>query len=368
MDLCSLAEICTRFQQIIRRIFPTKLKINAHEDNKYSVIASKYSSSRKRKLLELHGDDAIEIILRNFGPILLQIKIMDLCRESDHMKSSFLLNLVWKYCVEILEDPDICSNNSPQTVKSKPFYNRRLQALELRYMDIRGGFDSSANFDSLIELKVDPGCSSILEMIFRKLERFYFKDSYYIDNSLLRTFISRHPNLTTLHIDAYVNATYRTDFLQEICNSCRELVELSLDIGLCARYSFLPLQSLKRLKTLQLFNGSCTDLASVPAMTNLRELSLYNCRPPRGQFDYLMQLTKLRISRWWPSSPELIDVIRRLIHLEEFEARDFRLNEQTFAFIVEIVQERSHVLTLKCDFRFPYDYVEDQKVRLVQSM
>lgn len=71
--------------------------------------------------------------------------------------------------------------------------------LALNKIYIRGAFDS------LIELRVEliKGFSSILETILPKLERFTFKDDYSFSRcDLLQTFISRHPALKALHINA----------------------------------------------------------------------------------------------------------------------------------------------------------------------
>lgn len=372
MDLCSLSETCTRFQKIVRRVFPTKLEITFRGETEYDVTSSKSSTSRTKKLLENQGNDDIEIILRNCGSSLCGLTINSY-RDSSDERLSFLLNLVSKYCVDALESPDIdCEKVSEiSTVKSNPIFNRRLQALVLNGINIRDGLDFFDDLESLIELTFEnvTGCSPILETSFPKLKRFTFID-YRVDDFSLQKFITHHPRLKTLRIIVHKFRKNRTGFLQEIVSNCTELEELNLNIGSERHeYSLLPLQSLKRLKTLKLWYVPCNNLSFIPGMANLRELWFMCCSPPKDEIVHLTQLTKLRIYHR-DHYVDVVDVIKRLINLEEFKVGYFTLKEKTFINIVEIVKGRPNVLTLFCSFDFSYDskkYDENQRLRLIRS-
>lgn len=260
IDLCSLAQTCTRFQRIVRQIFPTKLEIVFRPaDKKYSVESSKYQRSKTKQLLEKQEAADIENILRSCGSTLSEFSIKDSFYLLE--SSSFLLNLLSKYFVERLETPFLLPTADNQILKSEQIFSQ-LQVLVLNRMDIRDGFDSFADFGSLTELRVFDvkGCCSILRTIFPELKRFFFIDSK-VNYFSLRSFISHHSRLKTLYSQANIAVTFRSDFLREIGDSCQELEEL--DLCFLSRggiYSLLPLQSLKRLEILQLGIKKCKEL------------------------------------------------------------------------------------------------------------
>lgn len=364
MDLCVLAESCTRFHKIVRCIFPTKLEfqykadrieehiskdeIRTHIQLRPSVVRSiEYSSDGTETSRQEQGDDAIETILRNFGPVLREITLDSNYNLADQ-RASVVLNLMSKYCVV-----DALVNPAVVAVKSKPMFSQ-LQVLVLNRINVYRGFDAFANFDSLIELRVRHviGRSSVMKVTFPKLERLFFEDRL-VNEGALQNFISRQTKLKILHIRLEeIDENYNIALLQGICKSCQELERLSLDFGHKTKYCILPLQSLKRLNSLELSHGI------IPPKTEHHELRSIELYAPRTEFDYLKQLKRLRINHW--SSDiilDVVDIIKRLVNLQLFqiEVKSFLLSENIFAQIVRIVKGRPNVLTLKCRYNFFYD-------------
>lgn len=373
MDLFTLEKTCKRFQQIARQAFPTILDISIiYADKSYSVVASK--SGGRRSLTEKYTHVGIETIFRNCGSNLRGIIIQD-TENLSMERPSFLLNLVSTYCVNSVSSSDVNCVETPEVQTEEPEQIiKRLQSLDLRCLNIKDGFDSFADFESLVELKVSyvNGSSSILETIFPHLERFTFIDRY-TDDFSWQTFILCHPRLKMLHVHIYMPDINVNVFLQGICDICLHLEELSFRFGHSMEESFplslLPLQSLNRLKTLKLWFLQLIDLSFVSAMTNLHELCLHFCDLPNDELVYLTQLTTLRIFRDGSSDLDVVNVIRRLVNLVEFEVQIFVLNEETFKKIVRIVRGRPQMLTLRCIPSFDYNYnencVESQRVRII---
>lgn len=163
MDVCSLGETCKRFQQISQCVFPKNCSIEMTKKDHYDVVSTtKFLNSKKRPSQD------IERIFKSFGSFLTEVSIVE--------QSTFVLNLVSEYCVENLENLMLHSCTIPiviLSVKMEPIF-KRLQTLDLRYVDIECDQALFADLDSLVELSVwyVENCSVILENIFPKLERF----------------------------------------------------------------------------------------------------------------------------------------------------------------------------------------------------
>lgn len=89
MDLCSIAESCSRFQLISQRLFPKNLRVYGKGHGLYDVASSEYLNNNDL------SSQAIERILKNFGSFLSEISITSYCEEREHEEQShFMLNLV----------------------------------------------------------------------------------------------------------------------------------------------------------------------------------------------------------------------------------------------------------------------------------
>lgn len=372
MDLCSLAEACTRFQRITERVFPKELWIDICL-NGHCEVVSRYSPFRGNRAHE------IERILRNFGSFISALSISRHTRED---RAVFVLNLVTKYCVDTLERLRIHSQigffeiPAVLTIQLKPIF-KRLQLLELRNAVIVDDETLFTGFDSLIELRVimvENGFA-LLENIFPKLQRFTFQGMFDKVDHSLPIFISRHTSLKSLDLRIRIFERCKVNVLQVIGN-CKDLEKLTINMGCTKAASLLPLQALKSLERLKLWFVSCDDLSFVPSMTKLRELHLTTCVLPEdpNSFASMIQLTKLHITLEECDTVDVVDIIRRLINLEELtveygRSSKFVLDEETFTKIVKLVKGRRNVLALKCEFDFFYNSEncdENQKVRLMR--
>lgn len=368
-DLCSIAETCTLFQQITRRVFPKDLDIKINSSWEWEYVFS------SRRYEEQDIVDA-ERILKNFGSILTEIVIHGVGKWLGGTSYDLVVQLVAEYCVDSLDSLKIWDENSKidvklsvdTTVKLKPIL-KRLQILHLSYVDIVEDETLFADCDSLVELSVAcvDGMRPLLGNTFPKLERFTCIDNYLdeVDEvDQVAHFISRHPKLTTLHLDG------ACCILQTIGSSCKELEELSIEYR-CYSCSLQPLPTLKSLKILELFFANGADLKFLSDLPQLIELRLHEFEKQKpddfGQFALLTQLTKLHLERMKGLvASDVVEIIKRLINLEELSVA-VTLDEQTFSRIVGLVKGRPHVLTLECKFDFNWKNCdENQKVKLLR--
>lgn len=166
MDLCSLADTCTRFQQIVQRVFPRGLSIEIQ------LTGYRVGASRKYLPIENRPPQDVRNIFKNYASFLSEVSIASslirTSRSSEH-PLRFVLNLVTEYCGDDLASLKIKYLNIPAdlSVELKPIF-KRLQILELTLVSIEGDRTLFADLNSLIELRVSwvDNSSAILENIF----------------------------------------------------------------------------------------------------------------------------------------------------------------------------------------------------------
>lgn len=399
MDLCSLAETCTRFKRILQRVFPKKFTLEAdvyndHNDHEFNVDANRGKSAPD-----------VERILKNFGSSLSTFTI-----DKRYDKPLDVLDLLTVYCVAGTLDrlkihsvhlhiPEVLA------VKLTPIFER-LMLLNIGYATVRGGRDLFAKCDSLVELRVSEvdNCNEILVNHFPQLERFSFGwGGTTVCGSVVPDFITRHQRLKTLNLGTHIPQHCKLPFLCAIRDNCKELEELNVSIASVSKDDFGELQHLDQLRLLRIslhgaYGSNHTecipslqalksletliithahdDSALIPALSQLktlRELYLQRFYGPISfiQLGMLTQLTKLYLSAVGPVR-NLVDVIGQLTNLEELTIYHHRfvLDEKTFSKIVQVVKGRPNVLQLKCKFDFVYDVKkcdENVNVRLIDA-
>lgn len=381
MDLCSLAETCTRFKLIAQRLFPKSFSIKHYLEDDYNFQLGDYSGTWK----SAHN---INRVFKNFGSCLSTISISSLPN---------VLHLVAMHCDDTLNSLKIVSINVPDalTVKLKPIF-KHLQKLVIAYATIDANLFASC--DSLIELKV-VSCTAILVNYFPKLERFSYQNiesnkSFHIQ-FLLTKFISCHKSLKAIYV--YVLDNEENSILGAISNYCKELEKLEMKIS--NDHEYPNLQNLNQLRELKLFCGNssirkqgirqlrklksleilkvCQLSVTIPdlsSLTNLHELHLSTSYGSikANELPLLTQLRKLHIYDL-SSDINVLDIIKRLTSLEELKIHETKekmgvLTEKLFTEIVNFVKGRSTVLTLICKFNFCYysNYCdENRRVRLL---
>ncbi|XP_037037791.1 uncharacterized protein LOC119075455 [Bradysia coprophila] len=369
LDLCSIAETCTRFQLITELIFPKKLALE--RNGPYVVDAEKYFGQH----LEEHD---VKRVLTNFGFVVSDFSISERIsrckRERDSLDCVFM-DAVTRHHFDSLKSlhiygfklPDICTDQFKEMFK-------RLQLLELQWVSTSDAtlFDG---LHSLVDLRVMQveNCGAILEKVFPALERFTYFTTHLRHTITIRrtklvqsfdklmTFVARHHDLKVIDLCFYSDNKSFIILLETIGNSCKNLVELWIRVVLSTFTSahLKSLHAFKSLRTLGLFEVSCGNFQFISALTELRELHLSGCSLP-GDFDVLSGLTKLVIDGCTTSDRfDLIQMIGRLGKLEELtisyfhiQSTKFQLSRNAFDQIGTIVMDRPQVLTLKCEFYF----------------
>lgn len=387
-DLCSLAETCTRFQEIILRIIPKTLRVSMSDSVICDIEFRTFSRTRATE---------VERIFKNFGPLLSSIEIsidhheIEVCKLTSTNKDYFLIHLLTKHCdddnlkilrIHFIKIPHVF------TVKCRPIFNR-LEKLYLVRVGLEHGATLFYELNSLVELRLHHvhHCGSILKCIFPKLERFDYKKERIVLSAIdrgpreqtsktLYTFISRHKTLKKFRLHVGFAHGARRSILTGIGYNCKELKELCLRTESMTSSSLQPLQqALKSLTILSLSRVTFEDFKLFSALRGLRNLSLDNCHLPNSsdQFAYLTQLTKLVFS-WYrtPRALDVVGIVGRLTNLDELMISAFYdtllLDKETFTKIAAIVKERPQELTLKCGFNFDVGkFEEDRKIILLPA-
>ncbi|XP_037040486.1 uncharacterized protein LOC119077390 isoform X2 [Bradysia coprophila] len=397
LDLCSIAETCQRFQEVVQRASPRELCIRIRHTGDYDI--------KTRYALTSTNGPGIERIFKNFGPLLTGISIaiprvafsyeeyikqnMEVVQRQQQKQyegSNFVLHVVARFCVDSLKVLKICGLKVPRyiTEELRPIF-ARLEVLKIRDAVVSDDDTLFAGCDALTELRVVhvDNCQAILANIFPKLELFgYGKPykpscTYWSDVSdsqkdvvvdRLSTFILLHLSLKKVILANKMDAR----FLRIFEDGFDKLEELGLNMSGINVASLHQLGALKSLKTLKLMHASCGDLTFVPAMAKLRELYSYDCRLPDDrsfQFYFLLQLTKLHIMHGETPVPDVVHIVQQMIHLRMltiFDLEKFVLDKETFTKIVAIVDGRPQRLTIKCRFDFDAKkWNENQHVRLL---
>ncbi len=367
MDLCSVAETCTRFHSIANDITKNGLSVKI-------IGQSCYKFNTKHHTHKTYRRDDLKRIFKNFGSSLREISISSFDRQED-----FLLNLVADSCVEYLERLSIDFLTIPEAVavKLRPNF-KQLQSLAL--VDVHLEAANPSLFDEcplLVSLVVNSvrNCGAILENTFPKLERFEYQKYCLVlserindpssqqNFATLSTFISRHAMLTKLHLRFVHSFEGSTVALMKIIGTnCNEMVELRL---------LTNINGLNRAP-----RRYCGEMNVLQPLTALRELCLCHVDIPiyPNQFAALTQLKKLVLRDCSSTDVDVVvGIVRHLVNLEEFVISllrykstrfFFKLTEKSFMKIVDIVQFRPNVLTLKCKINFTLD-IKDEKIRLL---
>ncbi|KAG4076654.1 hypothetical protein HA402_001941 [Bradysia odoriphaga] len=372
LDLCSIAETCTRFQQITEQIFPKKLALE--RNGPYVVDSEKFFGQHLQ-------ENDVKRVLTNFGLMISDFSIserLSRCKRERASLDSVFMDAVTRHRFNNLKIlhiygfklPAVCTNQLKKIFK-------RLQLLELQWVSTSDAtlFDG---LDSLVDLRVMQveNCSAILEKVFPALERFMYYTTHlrhavtnrratlvhYFDK--LMTFVARHHDLKAIDLCFYSDSRSFIILLETIGNSCKNLIELWIRVVLSTFTSahLQPLKVCKSLRTLGLYEVSCGNFQFISALTELRELHLSGCSLPgdSSHFDALAGLTKLVIDGCTTADRfDLVQMIGRLGKLEELtisyfyvQSTKFQLSKNAFDQIGGIVMDRPQVLTLKCQFYF----------------
>ncbi|XP_037027830.1 uncharacterized protein LOC119068367 [Bradysia coprophila] len=400
LDLCSLAETCRDFQRITKRVFSRELKmvVGPHA-RRYSFQAKNYSIRSK-------AAKDIRRILKNFGSYLTELKIS--------RNDPIVTDSVIKYCrAGTLGRINICGKSGKKmiedlTVKFEAIF-KRLLALSFNglYTKYQLG-DTSVQLycDSLLELKVinvnADAYRSILNNNFPKLVRFELMISNFDVTHALIEFIGRHKSLRSLFL-CVKSICIHDDLMVAIGNNCKDMQVLTLfsselenfisldlsklhcltklrtlDVACCLQNQIQLVALLKALKSLEIVImwHIVLTFEMVDALSQsqkLRELHLVGFIVKIPPWTILTQLKKLHLdnAQGQLCAADVIDIVSRLVNLEELtiinRSESDELTEKVYSEIVNIVERRPNVLTLKSNFRqnFLENCDVNRKVQLI---
>lgn len=387
-DMCSLADTCKRFRQIVQRIAPKELEFRqSYKDDYYEIKLEIVDEPYQLLKAESHLDkpcefDMIKRIFENFGPKLASVSIRS--REGLHCH---LIDQVALHCKEKLKYLSLHYQdfNQCRAIEMQPIF-KKLESLKLFSLHLSADAKLFAGMDSLVELHllwVDNGVA-ILDNTFPKLERFkYGKDIQRKNRKLherqlmnvLLPFIVRHNSLKSLYFIGHISEKSAMMFCQTVVHNCKELDTFMLRCDTTRTFDCIKvLAHLKSLRSLFLQHQSYSDLKVFSAMKELRDLNLSNCGLPRdlNQFDSWAHLTKIFLST--PDnfrSFDVVGVIKHLTNIEEFELYTFGkyiLDEETVCEIIVVVCGRLQLLRLKCLYDFDWkEFDAGEKLKLLQT-
>lgn len=359
LDLCSLAETCTRFRATAHRVMMEKFSrfsFNAHYyvsygENGYAGHKT-YIFQSGPFMYETRKRSEVERVFRSFGMFLSKVSVGN---------EQFMVDLVEKYCddqrLKCLKFQSV--KISPTlAVNLRPIF-RRLHTLTLWGVSIDGDATLFSGLDSLVELntKFIKNCEKILENVFPKLELFMFRQFetitglHHLTLKRLLTFIASNTTMKSIDLQLICTEDCWSIILETIASSCKGLQKLAI-ISSSSTYTclfpmFEPLNALKSLRTMKLLGVSFyRHVVQIPFMAQLKELYLIDCKMTRDG---------------------LADIIRQSVNLVKLET-DFILDVRIFNKIVDVVKYRQHVLMLECNSDFTDTrYSKYQKVKLNSS-
>lgn len=371
MDLCSVAESCTRLKQIANRIFA-----GTHKICNFNGMSLKTIHEMRRFLL-------------NFGSSITELTIEE-SNEFEKM-SARILDLVIRYCCKTLQSLTLKKYEITVylTSKLRPMFNN-LQKLCIEGGSIEGaGKHLFSNCGSLVELKVinleneTEDFGIIFENRFPKLERFKYEKKYddYGDYNL-EEFVSRHKRLKTFSMKHFEDDC--TSLLPVIAENCKDLENLRI-VGTGhanpANYeealkSLLALGKLKKLKIkcadanitkfiqeltklsslefLELWYANC-DAELIPALAQLKTVNVLRLRychqlknlNALADLKHLNELSIVLHPETNEIQFDLVQMIKRLTNLKkltlEMDATGvtFTIDKRMYLKIVDAVRGRS---------------------------
>ncbi len=353
MDLCSVAETCTRFQQIVSRLIPNGISCRVNRNREIEAISEKC----KRKPFRRND---VKRILKNFGSSMRSITIDNCHGVSEDI---FLLNLVLKHYGDTLVNFNFAYQQVPDVLTLKlNAMLKQLKSIILLSVVLPDNKALFADCDELVELTVQDveNCGAILKNVFPRLRRFEYSGERNIselDDSAqaqhletLTTFISRHPTLKILWLRGCHTNSNDVKILQVIVSSCKDLKKLDMDMDATNISQLQSLQEVKLLRSLKLifYNESePLDYKLFSNLKNLRRLTLAVHSLPNGyiDFDALNHLKKLHIFMSFNPNEFTKIRINRLTNLRRLRIVDVSSDETLKEFHIS-VKGRQSVLTL----------------------
>lgn len=374
MDLCSLAETCKRFKQIIQRVFAKGFNITSPDSFNHEYTFECSYSKFKHPV----SRQDVKRILKNFRPNLRNLSI----RQMDSV------NFISSNCFGVkINRLEIFGQTCMQPVcrKLKSIFRRGVTRISLQCCNLNDFTSKNFKRNSLIEIRIidstEIDSSAFLKSNFRNLERFTFREDigwYERDDDNtgpIAQFISRHKRLKVLDlVGSSIDCS--KEIVDAIGNNCTELEELTLK---CYKRSKIPFDDVKvlglpklrtldvlinvknyiqiisllrasfSLETVKLYFDDTIPLQIFEVLSqqqHLHELILKTYIFERIPWTMLTQLRKLRLTVLTGKvrATNLLHIMRQLTNLEEFHLYDnwgkkiCGLKRKHFAHIVKILK------------------------------
>lgn len=348
-DLLLVAHTCRRLKEIAGRVF--------RREHKTCDISS---------LCE--GDvESAQLIMKMFGSEItdleiggcLEILLPSVAEYCSTLKSLYLYNLV------ILEN-----------CWAAEFRFKNLQKLRIKCCSFEGASKQIfADCGSLVELEITGRCSEfILGYAFPKLQRFERRHDF--DGDLIESFISRHRNLKSLKIDAYVSP-YELQLIAKGLETlaCWIPIGATLDLsnishlrelhihcgGQNVTQTALELDKLKLLESLTLQTAGIDQelIRTLSQLKKLQVMELLWCTEldNLNRIDDLDQLTTLKIVSWQEHvDSDIVLLVQRMSKLNylRIQVPQFEMNMEKYLKIVDVVRRRPNRSKLTFELRSSY--------------
>ncbi|XP_037040396.1 uncharacterized protein LOC119077321 [Bradysia coprophila] len=283
MDLCSMFEMADLSKIIRLRVIAKKVFVRRFRCIDLNKEATKESD--------------IERLLLNFGSLMVYVATDSGVDADETIK----LILIFCNSLKWLDLRQFTFDESSTWVLKKLF--RKLERIYIHDCHFKGGaMKAFARCRSLLTLKVydEAACmAEILQYTFPKMRSFHYLTFWCTSKTLLKDFISRHKGLTSLRM---VGIEDDSVLLPAIAENCTELQELSLrssgnksDEQRCIYVSTMP--ALKNLKTLSIYGDRRASrfIHQLKHLCSLRELRLICVRFNDCIEKFLGELKSLQI-------------------------------------------------------------------------
>lgn len=293
-DLCSVAEVNTRFKQDAKYVFSALYK-------RFHTLVLVLQSAKGRYEITLNE---MRSILKNFGSLIIDLDVSKMSFKSTH--NNRILDLIIKYCAGALKELTLewFSIKGNILQKLRPIFES-LEKLSLDNCEINNSIGSLLkNCKELKKLKVcnqdyiDRNCNFI-EQQFPQLESICFKSVDMIKESNLLALFTKNPNIKKIKI---IRCEYITDKLFKlVADNLKDLEKLTVSL---TNYSssftqnLEPIKNLENLKKLQLKCGHrsiSTIISNLESNDNLTHLVLGKTIADEQLIDSLCAMPNLSV-------------------------------------------------------------------------
>ncbi|XP_031623173.1 uncharacterized protein LOC116340690 [Contarinia nasturtii] len=340
MDLTSAAQVCVHFQKLAQETFKIKFKILQLELKSKSI--SKITMKREE----------VEMILRNFSPVIQSLKVDSINFNIDDDSSFFMLpinspylRLISKYGLTQLRELELSNfkvKENPESEELRPLFSQ-LEKLHLHNCkfdeSMRESFSACKKLKTFHFVGCEISSGIFIEQNFPKLEEARFINCSGLYESNLRNFMKLNPTLIkfSVTLNYHYSGLKDMDIIQLIYETLPHLTELEIDLrhyGCDLNRNIIYFGQMSALTVLKLGCGAEPVAKLLECLaSNKAPIEHLNLRSADINDEIIAQVAKMKqikildlVNIYGELCDEhLIEIAKGLPQLEQLDLRDDKL-------------------------------------------